>query len=186
MKNRIIILLALLAVSISLYADSIPSSFSRPLLWRIGVGVNPAYVPATNSFLEGYNLQDRRIRSSISTSLQADFSFDANTREGLLYRDLYQGVAVGVNSFYSGSVIGCGSVTNGSLARLSAGDTMTGIRMIRMWPWARRQALIWALRLSSITISLRAGILLSELPAIIFLTAILRGPTPVSIRLGHR
>lgn len=106
MKNRIIILLALLAVSISLYADSIPSSFSRPLLWRVGVGVNPAYVPATNSFLEGYNLQDRKIRSSISTSLQADFSFDANTREGLLYRGLYQGVAVGVNSFYSGSLIG--------------------------------------------------------------------------------
>ena len=90
MKNRIIILLALLAVCISLYADSIPSSFSRPLLWRVGVGVNPAYVPATNSFLEGYNLQDRKIRSSISASLQADFSFDANTKEGMLYRDLYR------------------------------------------------------------------------------------------------
>lgn len=87
-------------------ADSIPSAFSRPLQWRVGAELAPAWVPGTNSFLDGNNNLEKHINSSFSGNIRADFSFDKSTREGLLYKGLYQGVGVGATSFFANSLLG--------------------------------------------------------------------------------
>lgn len=87
-------------------ADTIPSGFSRPLQWRIGVEVSPAWVPGTNVFLRGGNPEGRRINSAMSGDIRADFSFSPSSREGKLYKDLYQGVGLGVSSFFAPALLG--------------------------------------------------------------------------------
>lgn len=86
--------------------DSIPSGFRQPLTWRAGVEANPAWVPGTNSFLKGYNNESKKIQSALSGDLRAAFSFAPDSKEGMLYHGLYQGIGVGVNSFFSGSLLG--------------------------------------------------------------------------------
>lgn len=86
--------------------DTVPSAFSRNLQWRIGAEINPAWVPATNGFLKGNNPELKKINSGLSGDLRADFSFNPSTREGMLYKDLYQGIGVGVNSFFSNFLLG--------------------------------------------------------------------------------
>ncbi len=87
-------------------ADSIPEGFSKPMSWKVGVEMNPGCVPGTNSFLRGTNDESRRINAGLSGDLRADFSFAPDSKEGLLYHDLYQGVGIGVNSFFSNSLLG--------------------------------------------------------------------------------
>lgn len=109
MKKGICISLLLLGVSVSSTAaalDSIASGFSRPLIWRTGADVNPSWVPGTNSFLRGYNDESKKINSGLSGDIHADFSFATDTKEGMLYPGLYQGVGIGVNSFFSNSLLG--------------------------------------------------------------------------------
>ncbi len=109
MKKGICISLLLLGVSVSSTAatlDSIASGFSRPLIWRTGADVNPSWVPGTNSFLRGSNDEYRIINSGLSGDIRADFSFATDTKEGMLYPGLYQGLGIGVNSFFSNSLLG--------------------------------------------------------------------------------
>lgn len=94
------------ACAFAAQSDSIPSGFSRPLHWRVGVEAAGAYVPATNSFLKGFNMTDKRIRGNFSSSLRADFSFDGATRQGQLYKGIYQGVGLGVNTFFAHELLG--------------------------------------------------------------------------------
>lgn len=105
-KTVIALTLALASASGVKASDSIPSAFSRPLRWNVGVEVNPARVPGTNSFLKGENNEDRKISSAFSGSLRAGFSFDPSTRQGMLYKGLYQGVGIGATTFFSGSLTG--------------------------------------------------------------------------------
>ncbi|MDE6684610.1 MAG: acyloxyacyl hydrolase [Duncaniella sp.] len=86
--------------------DTIPSAFSRPVEWRIGAEVMPGGVLGTNSFIRGENREDKRIGTYLSGDIRADFSFNPATREGMLYRGLYQGVGLGVNSFSAPSLLG--------------------------------------------------------------------------------
>ncbi len=109
MKKGIFLPLLLLGVSLSSTAaspDSIASGFSRPLIWRTGADVNPSWVPGTNSFLRGSNEESKKINSGLSGDIRADFSFAPDTKEGMLYPGLYQGVGIGVNSFFSNSLLG--------------------------------------------------------------------------------
>lgn len=94
------------AIGLASYADSIPSGFSHPLVWRLGAEVAPAWVPGTNGFLDGENPLGRNIRNNLSASLRAGFSFAPDTREGLLYKDLYQGIGLGYTTFFSSELLG--------------------------------------------------------------------------------
>lgn len=87
-------------------ADTIPSAFSRPLQWRVGADAGAAWVPGTNRFLKGSNPEEKRIGSAMSGDIRADFSFNPSTREGTLYKGLYQGIGVGVKSYFSNSLLG--------------------------------------------------------------------------------
>lgn len=93
-------------VGMSALADSIPGGFSRPPVWRIGVEVTPAYVPGTNVYLDGSNPRDKRIRRSLSGSVRTDFSFRGDTKEGMLYKGLYQGIGIGADSFFANDLLG--------------------------------------------------------------------------------
>lgn len=86
--------------------ESISSMFSHPAEWRLGAEVTPAWVPATNDFLKGGNADSKQISTTLRGALRADFSFNPATREGMLYRGLYQGIGVGVNSFFPGRLLG--------------------------------------------------------------------------------
>lgn len=108
LKHIFLTVLSCTSVSISWAssADTIPSGFSLPLEWRIGAEAAPAFVPGTNQFLKGQNPLDMHVRTNLSGSLRADFSFSPQSREGMLYRGLYQGAGVGVQSFFSQSLLG--------------------------------------------------------------------------------
>ncbi|MDE6268678.1 MAG: acyloxyacyl hydrolase [Muribaculaceae bacterium] len=71
--------------------------------WRVGGEFSPTHVAATNQFVEGDNILDRKIGASLAGAIRADFSFSSQSREGILYKGLYQGVGVGVTSFLSGN-----------------------------------------------------------------------------------
>lgn len=75
-------------------------------MWRIGWETSMGWVPGTNSFLEGYNLQDKRIRNMLSGTFRTEFSFHPQSKEGQLYPGLYQGIGVGVNTFFAHSLLG--------------------------------------------------------------------------------
>ncbi|MCM1139650.1 MAG: acyloxyacyl hydrolase [Muribaculum sp.] len=99
----------LLVLGISAHAsthDTIPSGFSQKPSWKIGVEINPVWVPGTNSFLKGNNNELKKVRAGLSGDIRADFSFAPDTKEGVLYPDLYQGVGIGVNSLFSNKLLG--------------------------------------------------------------------------------
>ncbi len=99
-------LLSLTAIFPVIKADTIPSGFSLPLEWRIAAEVSGAWVPGSNEYLRGMNALGRRIDSSFSGAVRAGFSFNPSSREGMLYDGLYQGIGIGVNSFFVNSMLG--------------------------------------------------------------------------------
>ncbi|MDE5814468.1 MAG: hypothetical protein K2H72_09285 [Muribaculaceae bacterium] len=86
------LLIALMATQLVLAQDSIPPGFSRMPEWRVGIEATPSWVIPTGSFLKGDNPEGKNIRSGLSGAVRAGFSFNPNTREGVLYPGLYQGV----------------------------------------------------------------------------------------------
>lgn len=94
------------AASLASDIDSVPSGFTRRLSWRLGAELSPSWVPQTNGYLKGDNDKGRRVTSAFAAAARADFSFAPSTKEGMLYPGLYQGVGVGVNTFFSGAVLG--------------------------------------------------------------------------------
>lgn len=86
--------------------DSLKSGFSRNPEWRIGFEASPAWVIGTNGFVKGNNHEEKRINSSLSGNVRADFSFNPNSREGRLYKGLYQGLGVGTSTFFSKQLFG--------------------------------------------------------------------------------
>lgn len=109
MNRTIFIIILLFVVFIRTHAassDSIPSGFSCPMTWRIGAEINPNLIPGTNRFFKGYNDELKNINFGLSGDLRADFSFASCTKEGMLYKDLYQGLGVGINSFYANKLLG--------------------------------------------------------------------------------
>lgn len=97
----------LLGVSLpAVAADTIPSGFSRPVEWRIGAEVALEGVPGTDRFLKGNNPEEKRINTTFAADLRAGFSFNPATRQGMLYRGLYQGVGVSYNTYFAPSLLG--------------------------------------------------------------------------------
>lgn len=86
--------------------DSLPSWFSRRPEWQIGAEASPAFVPGTNGFLRGENYSEKRIGGNMSGSVRAGFRFASDTAEGMLYNDVYQGVGLGVESFFANELLG--------------------------------------------------------------------------------
>lgn len=72
----------------------------------VGIEASPAWVPGTSGFLKGDNPEEKRINGGFSGGLRADFSFNPSTREGILYRGLYQGIGVGASTFFSSRLFG--------------------------------------------------------------------------------
>lgn len=99
-------LLTSICLSAEAATDSLPGGFSRPVEWRIGVDITPAWVPPTNDFFKGRNPEDKRINTNLSGDIRADFSFNPSTREGVLYPGLYQGIGIGMDSYFSNSLLG--------------------------------------------------------------------------------
>lgn len=99
-------LLSVCVSSVASDTDSIPSGYNRRLSWHIGAEATPAYVPGTNGFLRGNNIESRKIQSALSGDVRTGFSFVPDTREGMLYRDSYQGIGIGANSFFANSLLG--------------------------------------------------------------------------------
>lgn len=98
-------------------ADTIPSGFSRPLLWSIGAELSPAFVPGSVGFSDdidyivglsrgGSDNQPGHVRGRFSASVKAAFRFAGDTREGMLYPGVYQGFGIGLNSFFPHSQFG--------------------------------------------------------------------------------
>lgn len=87
-------------------SDTIPTSFSRPLEWRIGAEITPAWVPGTNKFLRGNNIERKKITSDFSGDVRADFRFNPSSRAGILYKGLYQGIGFGFQSFFANELLG--------------------------------------------------------------------------------
>lgn len=96
----------ILGSSLAAQADTIPSGFSREPEWRAGINLSGAWVPGTNTFLKGSNLENKRIGATLSGDIRADFSFNPSTREGILYKDTYQGIGVGANTFFAPRLLG--------------------------------------------------------------------------------
>ena len=88
------LLSAIVNLSLAAQTDSLPAMFSRPVEWRIGAEVVPAWVPGTNSYLAGGNPDGKRIGTNLHEALRCEFSFNPATRQGMLYRGLYQGAPI--------------------------------------------------------------------------------------------
>lgn len=106
MRHDLLPLLVALSSCPAIMADTIPTMFTHRPEWHIGIEASPAWVPGTNGFLDGINPKDKRIDANLSADLRADFSFNPATRQGILYPGLYQGIGIGVNSFFSPSLLG--------------------------------------------------------------------------------
>ncbi len=76
------------------------------LQWRVGIELSPAYVIPTNSSLKGDNLYGDRVKFSFAGSLRGDFSFSPYSREGRLYKGLYQGIGVDLRTFFRQRFLG--------------------------------------------------------------------------------
>lgn len=86
--------------------DSIPSGFSVKPQWEIGVNMASDYVFGTDSYLRGTNIEGENIDASLSGALRAGFTFNSGSREGMLYKGLYQGVGLGIRTFFHKSLLG--------------------------------------------------------------------------------
>ncbi len=111
MKTKIFLIYAAIATSVcqasmASDADSIQSGFSNIPQWHIGADISPAAVIGSNLFLKGENSLGKSVKSEIATDFRAGFSFNSSTREGILYNGVYQGIGVGLNTFYPSGLLG--------------------------------------------------------------------------------
>ncbi|MDE7420511.1 MAG: acyloxyacyl hydrolase [Muribaculaceae bacterium] len=107
MKSRILVLIIISLVEFTLFAsDTISSGFSAPLKWRVGVDVSAGWVPGTCAFIRGDNPSMSQINSTVAGDARVDFSFNPQSRQGVLYKGLYQGIGIGANSFFHSNTLG--------------------------------------------------------------------------------
>lgn len=106
MKNKVLALVLILLWIAGAKADTIPSPFSKPMTWRIGMEAAPSWAIPSNDFMRGNNPEGRRVDAAISGDLRADFSFNPNSRPALIYPGLYQGIGIGATTFFCNSLLG--------------------------------------------------------------------------------
>lgn len=103
---RLHFIAALIAIiSATARADTIPD-ISMPLRWHIGAQAGISAVPRSNLFLKGFNPENKKIRTNAGISLRFGFEFNENSHTGQLYKGVYQGIGIGVNSFFSNELLG--------------------------------------------------------------------------------
>lgn len=111
-RLRLIILLlpviafAARAVEPACSSDSLPGAFSGPLQWRVGAELSGGYVPQTGAYIRGNNPFDKTITGYVSGAIRADFSFNPDSRWGRMYKDVYQGIGVNLQSFMASDLLG--------------------------------------------------------------------------------
>lgn len=96
----------LTAQSTAVSADETTDSTSHTLIHKIGFDFRPGYVTPTNSFFEGDNARQKRIRQSFSAHLKYAFQFGKDTYLGQMYPHAYQGIGIAYNTFFSSSELG--------------------------------------------------------------------------------
>ena len=72
----------------------------------IGVNVRPSYIMATHGFYNGYNSLGRPIRVGGAAYLNYAFSYSPDSKIGQKYPGAYQGIGVGIQSFFAHEAIG--------------------------------------------------------------------------------
>lgn len=86
--------------------DSIPSGFELPVRWHVGADIASEYVIGTDNYLRGANPEGKNIDASLIGAIRADFSLNPATKEGMLYKGLYQGIGLGIRTFFHNSLLG--------------------------------------------------------------------------------
>ncbi len=86
--------------------DSIPSGFHSKPEWSVGTELEGDYVIPTDVFFTGANVEGRNISGSLGGAVRGAFRFNPDSREGMLYPDLYQGVGLGIKTFFRKKLIG--------------------------------------------------------------------------------
>lgn len=104
--NKLYCLFLSFIVSLNAFCDTIPSGFKLKPEWNLGMDLTPGAVIHTNDFLKGNNPYDSKVNSTLGVDLRAGFSYNKSTREGILYKGLYQGIGVGANIFISPKPLG--------------------------------------------------------------------------------
>ncbi|MDE7442739.1 MAG: acyloxyacyl hydrolase, partial [Muribaculaceae bacterium] len=86
-------------------ADSI--SVKSPIVNRIGVDLRSGWAPPTNSYIRGENHLRQSITTTSAIHFRYDMSFTDATRWGRLFPGAYQGIGIGINTFYKKDLLGC-------------------------------------------------------------------------------
>lgn len=73
---------------------------------RIMIDATGAYVPHTSRFFEGRNNEDRVIDGAAAFNLKYAFCFGQQSRQWRHYPGAYQGLGLGFNTFFAGSLMG--------------------------------------------------------------------------------
>lgn len=79
---------------------------SPGIRWHLGMEATASGVPSTNRFLRGDNPSRKTVDASLESDFKAGFSFSPQSREGFLYPGLYQGVGLGLNTFFNSRALG--------------------------------------------------------------------------------
>lgn len=106
-KTRVISLLTIFFTTIAAYSgDSIPDMTDSSLIWSIGAETTPGYVIGTNRFLRGDNPTESKINATLGADAKVAFRFNPSSRKGILYPGLYQGLGIGMNTFFHHNLLG--------------------------------------------------------------------------------
>ena len=71
--------------------DSVSHSLIRH---QLGFDIRPGYIVSTHSFLQGDNMQQKKIDQSLSFHLKYAFRFSKESNLGRLFPHTYQGIGV--------------------------------------------------------------------------------------------
>lgn len=78
--------------------DSVSHSLIRH---QLGFDIRPGYIVSTHSFLQGDNMQQKKIDQSLSFHLKYAFRFSKESNLGRLFPHTYQGIGVSYQTFFS-------------------------------------------------------------------------------------
>lgn len=79
--------------------ENVPTHFSCPKIYRLGIDYRPEYVLQTNGFVRGDYSGGKQITQTHSAHLRFAFGFAKNTLPYQLYHNVYQGIGVSCQTF---------------------------------------------------------------------------------------
>ncbi len=72
----------------------------------VGLEVLPSYVPGTNTYLRGDNPYEKHINHSLTGAVNLAFRYAPDSRQGMLYPGLYQGLGVASTTYFASRLLG--------------------------------------------------------------------------------